>query len=164
MAKAIYNPKGKGADIKRFVWDHTSWFLKVGELKKFPDNVAEAMLRTFGFLTAVTDKNIAEIKKEIEEKEYKCNTCGYETNTKIALLSHLKNHQTAPTEEEKFIEDIPEASPEGSYYAPGKRSNTGISSPEQGLGIPVGGSKYGSNPDRDGVDWYGEGWEEDKKN
>ena len=161
MAIALYNPRyieveagrkiPNTADIKSFVWSHARWNLKVNELKKFPDEVGNALLKHYGFLTRVDKKNISEVKKMMEEKKYKCPHCDFESEYKMAYLAHLKSHKTEETQEADGIE---EAKPEGAYKPP---RPTRRLTPEESAGIPS-----GKASDKDGVEWYGEGVEKDK--
>lgn len=167
MSKALFNPKyieSKGsktlntANVDRFVWSHASWSLKVNEVKKFPDEVAQAMLRQVSFLIEVTPKNIAEIRKMQEEKRFKCEECGFETDTRLALSGHRRSHGATP-ESEKFMSEIEEANPNRTYKeykAPEKI----VMTPEAGAGVPD--TSGGEVKDKDGVDWYGPGQETDK--
>lgn len=162
QARALYNPRyleseGRktinNADISRFMWSHAAWFLKVNEVKKFPDEVADAMLRHFEFLMEVTPKNIGKVKKMQEEKQFKCpqEGCPFETDTKIALAGHMKSHGISK-ETEEFLAGIDEAAPKGSY----KEDKPKILTPEQVEGIPEGDGK-----DADGVEFYGPGFEKE---
>lgn len=165
MAKALYNPRtlGEGdnqtpntADIKGFVWSHARWDLPVGELKKFPDDVADALLRHCEFLTEVTKDNYESVKKAMEVKQFKCRYCDYETNTKIALIGHAKTHKDIEAED-SFLSTIEEAGPKRAQ----SMVQRGAQTPDEREGIPSGGTKYAPQNDKDGVGWYGEGWSED---
>jgi len=164
MAKSVYNPRYftsenkrvvNEAHIKSFVWSHARWDLKVNEVKKFPDEVGEALLRTFEFLMEVTPKNIAEVRKMQEDKSFKCDSCSFETDTKIALAGHKKSHGVSE-ETSKLLGEIDEARPEGTYKGYAKEAKPSIEAQE---GIPS--TVAGNVTDRDGVEWYGEGLEEE---
>jgi hypothetical protein len=161
MAITIYNPKYyknsntgertvNEAHVKRFVWSHGNWDLKVGEMKKFSDDVGQAMLRLIPFLVEVTSKNVKEIKKEAEDKAFKCDTCQFETNVKVALMNHEKTHVKEVTEE---IEGVQEAVPTSTFKVT-KRSKMTI---EEEEGVPK-----GDGVDQDGVAWVGQGVEVDQ--
>lgn len=163
MAIAIYNPRyleieaGRKiineTDVRSFVWSHARWDLKVNELKKFPDEVGNALLKHCGFLVKVDNKNLSEIKKLMAEKKFKCPHCEYESEYKVAFLQHVKSHKTE--ESNVDLEGVDEAQPKGTYQTP--KPNRRLS-PEESSGIPSGtGAKDG-----DGVEWYGEGVERDK--
>jgi len=161
MSTVIYNPKfltvnGRKtlntADIKNFIWSHASWFLKAGEMKKFPDDVGEAMLRQIDFLIEVDKTNHERIKKEVEEKKFKCDKCDFETNTKIAFVNHFATHGKENQIED--MEGIEDAQPVGEY-----REAKQVQNPEEG--IPKGGTKFQPVVDKDGVGWYEPGLERD---
>ena len=160
MAIALYNPRtytgnrGKvenTTDVKRFVWSHAYWDLKVGETKKFPDEVAKAMLSHCEFLIEATPKNIAKIKEEQLEKKFKCDQCAFQTDYKMALVTHQKTHGV-DADKAKELEDIETAQPSGKFQPPqGKKLTI-----EEQEGIPK------SGKDQHGVEWYGEGVETDR--
>jgi len=165
MSVTIYNPKfmtvmGKKvintADIKNFIWSHARWFLKAGEMKKFPDDVGTAMLRQIEFLIEVNKDNYEKIKAEVEEKKFKCDKCPFETNTKIAFISHFKTHEKS--NELENTDGIEEAVPVGEYRGTTKV----VQNPEEG--IPQGGTKFNPVNDKDGVGWYSPGLERDTTN
>jgi len=162
MSTIIYNPKfltvgGRKAlnttDVKNFIWSHARWSLKAGEMKKFPDDVGTAMLRQIEFLVEVNKLNHEKIKTEIEEKKFKCDKCDFETNTKIAFISHFKTHGSDNSLENS--EGIEDATPIGDYRGTAKV----VQNPEEG--IPQGGTKFNPVNDKDGVGWYDGGLERD---
>jgi hypothetical protein len=162
MAIALYNPRyieveagrklPNDADIKSFVWSHARWDLKVNELKKFPEDVGQALLKHFGFLIKVDKKNLEEIKKMMADKKFKCPHCDFETDYKMALSGHMKTHTS---EDNVELEGVEEAKPKGAYQPPKPSRRL---SPEEASGIPKG--DYAK--DKDGVEWYGEGVKKDK--
>lgn len=166
MSIALYNPKyleSEGGrktlnetDVYRFIWSHASWNLKVNEVKKFPDEVAEAMLKHLEFLIRVTPQNVAEINKVRAEKRFHCQYpgCDFATDHKVALGGHMRSHNIS-AESDKILEDIEEATPAGNYRAPTRATMT----PEQQEGIPD--TSRGPVVDKDGVEFYGKGLEED---
>jgi hypothetical protein len=165
MSTIIYNPKfitvlGRKtvnvSDVKNFVWSHARWSLKTGEMKKFPDDVGAAMLRQINFLIEVTKDNYDKIKAEVEEKKFKCENCDFETNTKIAFISHAKTHEK--TNKLDNSDDIEEAAPIGEY----RGTSQTVNNPEEG--IPSGGTRFNPVNDKDGVGWYGGGVERDSDN
>jgi len=164
MSTILYNPKfltvmGKKtintADVKAFVWSHARWSLKAGEMKKFPDDVGTAMAKQINFLILVDKDNYDKIKAEVEEKKFKCDKCDFETNTKIAYISHFRTHEKSNALEN--TDGIEEAIPQGEYRGTTKV----VQNPEEG--IPSGGTKFNPIDDKDGVGWYGEGVERDSK-
>ena len=163
MATIVYNPKfltvnGRKtlntADIKNFIWSHARWFLKAGEMKKFPDDVGAAMLRQIEFLVEVKKDNYQKIKEEIEEKKFTCDKCEFKTDTKIAFLGHYRTHEK--TDELTDTSGIAEAQPIGEY-----RGTVEKKDPERD--IPQGGTKFNPIDDKDGVGWYGGGMERDSE-
>lgn len=164
MAITLYNPKyfknmagdrvENTADVKRFVWSHAYWNLKVGEIKKFPDEVGRNMIRLIEFLVEVTPKNIAQIKREKEAKVFKCDKCDFETDTRISLLGHSRKH-TGEEEQSEELKDVEEATPQGNFKSVASRKKLTI---EEEEGIPK-----GESTDNDGVPWYGAGTETDNE-
>lgn len=164
MAITIFNPKyfkkilgetvENTAEVKRFVWSHAYWNLKVGEMKKFPDEVGKAMLRLMEFLIEVTDKNIKDIKKELEQKLFKCDKCDFETDTRISLLGHSRKHmnEVVNNEDMKVVQD---AVPQGTFKKQVSGKKLSIEDEE---GIPA-----GETTDSDGVPWVGAGLQEEGK-
>lgn len=168
MSVALYNPRtiDRGgekientANIERFVWSHANWVLKVDEMRKFPDDVGEAMLRTYEFLVRVTKENLEEIKKIRSEKKYSCKYCEFKTNAKSAFIAHAKSHKEYGTDKE-YLDTIEEATPTGDYNRP-QSGSVIMGSPEAKSDVPPGGTKYQTVPDGDNVGWYGDGVEVD---
>ncbi len=169
MAIALYNPKfvvsgGKkvqnSADVKRFVWSHAYWDLKVNEMKKFPDEVGHALLRQCEFLVEVTPKNLKEVKDQMAEKKFQCPDCVFATDTKIALFGHMKGVHGATEEQNKEFSEVGEAEPTGTFHGPTGRK--GRPTPEEQSGVPS--TAEGSVKDSDGVVWYDKGEERDELN
>ncbi len=166
MAKALYNPKylevnGRktinSTNVRRFIWSHAIWSLKVNEVKKFPDEVGAAMLRNLGFLVEVTPKNIEEIKKIMAEHQFHCPECTFTTDTKVAFVSHVKSHGITE-EHTKMLGEIEDAQPRKKYFGIKKQKSL---SPEEQEGLPD--TSLGSAKDKDGVEFYGGGLEEDDR-
>ena len=162
MAITVYNPrfiesegrKLPSADIKGFVWSHARWDLRINELKKFPDEVGRALLHIYEFLVEVTPKNLEQIKKVQLEKQFKCEHCPFSTDTKVAFLTHVRTQHGNEKEVEAFKE-VEEAKPTEVFGIRVPKQT-----PEQLEGIPN--TTSGSKKDKDGVEWYGEGEENDR--
>lgn len=165
--KALYNPKTietdngateNQANIYQFTWSHVKWNLKVGESKKFPDEVGEALLRTYPFLIEVTKSNYKEIEEKRTQKRFACKSCDFQSDLKPAFIAHIKTHKEVGGDAD-FLSGVEEAMPEGKFVKP-----TGIvQTPEQTAGIPSGGTKDNPAYDRDGVGFYGEGLQTDSE-
>lgn len=158
MAIIIYNPKyyrvnGRKtintADIKNFAWSHAYWGLKAGEMKSFPNEVGEALLKLYEFLERVDRKNLDKVKAEISEKKFKCDKCDFETDTRVAYLNHYKTH----IKQEEVIEGVEPAIPSGEFK--GAKAHAGDMSGKYAE-VPASGTT-----DKDNVTWYGEGLETD---
>jgi len=159
MAIIVYNPKyfktgdkiiENKAPIKGFVWSHARWDLKVNEMKKFPDDVGEALLRHAEFLVRVKPCNLKEIKKQMEEKQYKCKVCEFETADRIELMNHVRREHKGGEEENKVdLDGIPEASPEGQYWGAAKKPGITPQDIENQSGINSGGGFYGPGYEKD---------------
>jgi len=163
MAIAVYNPKyyKKGleeekvrneANIKGFVWSHARWDLKVNEMKKFPDDVGEALLRHAGFLIKVDHKNIKKIREEMTEKEYKCKYCTFETTDRVKLMNHVRNEHKLSKEDKDMLAGIDRAKASEEYLGvAGKKKPKGIS--------PADIERQEGISDKEG--FYGPGYEKD---
>lgn len=152
MAVILYNPKlfdGKPSQPVSYLFERKYWKLGVNEIAKFPEQVAEGMLSTYGFLRKVNPEDLENVKKEMEDKPFKCEHCGAEFSTEKALQGHLMGKHKLSEESREFLKTIPEVSIDEEFI-PAKKL-----APEQEEGIPVKGT------DKDGVEWYGEGLEDD---
>jgi len=163
MAIAVYNPKyyirgtekvKNEADIKGFVWSHARWDLKVNELKKFPDDVAEALLRNADFLVKVDHKNIKEVREEITEKEYKCKYCSFETTDRVKLMNHVKDEHKLSKEDKEMLEGVGNAQAEREYWGAAKNKKPSGITPaqiEQQEGISKEKGFYGPGYEKDSL-------------
>lgn len=147
MAVAIYNAKGN-IPIRNFTWSRAKWNLGSNKIMKFPDEVGEALLKTYPFLERVTLENIQDIKKRMVENKFKCDVCGYETTARIALLQHKKKHVTLE-EDKQFIDTFDEAKPEGDYTPPPQNKPITPEGIEKGLGISEKSGFYGKGLETD---------------
>lgn len=93
--KILFNPKD-GTPIKDFIYKWNKYFTAgeeflPGKIIKMEDDVADAILSTFGFVQEQTPN---EAKKLVEkgDEEFKCDKCDFVTTAKIALAGHQKTH------------------------------------------------------------------------
>ena len=147
MPVVIYNAKGN-IPIRNFTWSRAKWNLGSNRIMKFPDEVGEALLKTYPFLERVTPDTIQDIKVKMEEKKFKCEVCGFETNTPIALLGHQRKHKA--TEGDSKLLEVEEAKPDGNYIAPLSEKRTITpGSIEAGAGISSKDGFYGAGLETD---------------
>ena len=98
----IKNPKN-GAEVKREVIlgkdkDNRLWVIPVDATVNVPDEVGESLLRVYGFL-----EKVPEIKPQVLEvaEGFACSVCEFSAKAKIAVLGHLRKHNTENIEEAK---------------------------------------------------------------
>jgi len=158
MAIIVYNPKyfktgdtvtNNTADIKGFVWSHARWDLKVNEMKKFPDEVGEALLRHAEFLVKVDYSNVKEIKEQMLEKAYKCKHCEFSSTDRIILMNHVRREHKLGEEDKNVLEEITEAKPEGQYWGAAKNPGIKPQDIERQEGIGTTGGFYGPGYEKD---------------
>jgi hypothetical protein len=161
--KIIYNPED-GALIHDFIYlgDVIEHHYQAGAttqdgtisngLKQYEDDIAEALLSTFGFLTEVSEEGAKKII-DTPPTEFKCNFpgCDFVSSKKIGLIGHQRGHQKEAKSKKSLetpvvdVNLIPVAKSKKveSVFGPSKTENE------------VDDIKNGS--DKDGVEWYGEG-------
>ncbi len=99
--KILLNPKD-GAIIKDFSYQWNKYFttgeeFTPGKIIKMEDDVADAVVSTFGFVQVVTEN---EAKKELDNKnkeEFRCEKCDFKTTNKGALTGHERSHIDSET-------------------------------------------------------------------
>ena len=142
--KIIYNPL-TGAPIEKFVHQEMGKLdpHPVGELRQYPESVAQDLLDTYGFLEELTPEQASSILKK-PQGEFKCDQCDYVSDKHIGLLGHRRKHGDVKVEakEEVKVEGIPVAK-----------------------GTPVEPRIFNRQDSQDkdlvGADWYGPGLTQD---
>lgn len=139
MAVIIYNPKlygGKPCCPKNLLWDNKYWKLGVNKIAKFPDHVAEEMLKRWRHLERVEPEDLEHIKKRMAEKQFRCPHCPAEFEAEKQLQGHLLGKHKIKKETQEFLDSIPDA--ETSEFEGGKEKKevteediTGISQGDQ---------------------------------
>lgn len=165
--KIVYNPKD-GAPITAFIFegkrirphfpDGYAYNTPTGPgksngLLQYTDSVAQEALERYGFLRELTLDEAKAIIDRPADPEFKCEQpdCDFATTHKVALIGHSKSHaKGSQSEIIKPLVDplkIPIADGEEIIQpiAQGREIGDNIDSD-----IPNG-------PDKDGVDWYGDG-------
>lgn len=163
--RIVYNPKD-GAPISNFIFDGkrlqphfpdgfeaqtSKGPIKSNGLMQYTDTIAEEILERYGFLQELSLTDAEAIVNRPAEPEFKCDFpgCDFATTLKVALSGHSKKHAKEAAEDVKPAFDpakIPVAS--GEIMQPIAQRNEIRDNEESD--IPNG-------PDKDGVDWYGEG-------
>jgi hypothetical protein len=139
----LYNPKN-GTAIGKFPkewWLGDNPTLEVNEMKEFDDSLGQYLLDKFGFLIEVTPSNIIKLKKEMEKPEP-----ASEEEKRDLEYANLSEPQ------KKALESVPKFVTKNKMRTP-KMSR--MQTPEESAGIPV------SGKDKDQVEWYGPGLEDD---
>lgn len=142
----LYNPLSPNpVDIKNFrlagigeIEPHLA-----GELKQYPEDVAEKLVETYEFLQ---EKTAEEAKKILENKgkTLKCDFvgCEFATDVPVALAGHSRTHLAASSEAAIDPNIVPIAG--SSRVIANKPAGVKRDPTENGV-------------DEDGVTWYGEG-------
>lgn len=140
----LSNPKD-GAAITKFVVEGELWNFAVGETLEFPDKVAEKLQEVFGFLKEVF---VLSVLRDEELNQYRCSVCGFARKEKIAVEGHLIKHEGVRGKVEK-------ATPLGSAIP-----NPTIMQARQKKTQTF--EELQNGRDRDGVEFYGEGYQESR--
>lgn len=153
MATIVYNPKtfeGRPSQPINYLWERKRWKLGVNKIAKFPDHIAEQLLKNYGYLEEVEPEDLDNVKKRMAEKKYKCQHCDAEFETDKQLKGHELGKHKLSKENKEALKDIPEAEVEGTQYQKVAQQKQTAQSIEEQEGI--GGESEG---------WYGAGLEDD---
>jgi hypothetical protein len=164
--RIIYNPKD-GAPITDFIAEgkklkphfpdgymlnSAAGPIKSNGLMQYPDSIADELLDRYGFLEAMTVDQAKKIMSRPADPEFKCDFpgCDFSTTHKVALAGHTKSHA-----KDKNADGTPIIDPLEIPVAIGIPTSplanaTQIRDNNEDADIANG-------PDKDGVDWYGEG-------
>ncbi len=153
--KLIYNPrKYNGApcvDIIDYPFAGGTYTIKKNSVMRCEDdNLAKALLENFGFLEQIKVEQLPEIQKEMEDKDFKCEYCNKEFETEQKLHGHILGAHKLSAENEAALKDIPTI---------GSKNSVAPTQPKESIDASEGIPNKGK--DRDGVEWYGEGVQED---
>lgn len=162
--KVIYNPKD-GAPITQFIYKglqldshfpdgfafEDGTFSK--GLKQYEDDVAKELIETYAFLEEKSPEEAQKMMEEPEDKEFKCDfpNCGFSSKAAIGLAGHKRSHKNDLQK--------PAVDPSLIPVAGGRRLLT----PEEQKAENNKGSDIENGPDKDGVNWYGEGVKAENK-
>jgi hypothetical protein len=161
--KIIYNPKD-GAPIVGFIFDgkqiashypdryeyQTRDGRKISNgLMQYSDIVAEEALERFGFLQEFSEQQAKDLLAR-PDKQYECEEkgCDFVTGTKVALIGHSKSHKKDVKTEETAFD--PSLIPVADTATSLPLANRAVLDDNEEVDIKNG-------PDKDGVDWYGDG-------
>lgn len=92
----IYNPlPPAGSKIEGFRFASLGELAPhdTGELKQYDPQVAEELLKTFGFLQVKTPQEAQDILQKPKEAAFKCKYCEFSTDHKVALAGHERSHK-----------------------------------------------------------------------
>jgi len=159
----IYGAREGNVPTGKLIEKPAVYSIAPNELKKFRLDVADYLLRKYGFLEEVQPRDVDKVLERMKEKKFKCPLCDFKTNTEIALKGHMRSHKLSE-EAQKILNEIPEAKPEA-FVIGAEKSGTGkteLVSPDEAEGMPntSGGVEA---KDRDNVTWYGEGLEQTRR-
>lgn len=95
--KFLHNPIN-GAPIDKLYFKSTLYFkdepFGVNTVIQVEDDVADFLVRIYGFLKVITKEEALELSKKPKE-QFTCE-CGFTTTTKIALIGHKRSHANNP--------------------------------------------------------------------
>lgn len=151
----IFGAREGGVESGKLIEKPGVYTINPSEVKKFRTDIANYLLKKYGFLRKVEARELDKVLEENKDKAYKCPLCDFETDTKIALAGHQGTHKLSE-EAAKILSEIPEAKP-SAYVIGAEQSPTRTTqfvSIESTVGIPESNKKDGDN-----VEWYGEGLE-----
>jgi hypothetical protein len=155
----VYGAREGGKPSGKLLEKPGVYVLKPNELKKLRSDVAKYLLGKYKFLRKIDPRKVDDLMKEMKDKPFKCQLCNFESEKKVALTGHMRSHKLSP-EAQKVLDEIPESTPDafvvGAEYS--RSGKTEVVSADQAEGIPT-----NSQPDRDGVSWYGKGLEENRR-
>ena len=91
--KIIYNPPS-GSKIEHFIVAPKGELEphEVGEIKQYEPEVADLLIKTFGFLEDISPQRAQEILAKPKELAFKCEHCDFSTDHKVALAGHMRSH------------------------------------------------------------------------
>ena len=151
----IYNPRTMDGKPSQPIFNYPEmgkkWSLGVNKIGKFPVQVAEKLLKTFGFLQKIEPEGVSQVMEEMKAKLYTCGFCKESFTSAVKLQGHKMGKHKLSKETEAMLGDIPEAQGEDVPQAMGVKVAPALS-PEQLEGIPD-----TSKGEVDG--WYGGGLE-----
>jgi len=146
----LYNPK-QGSEINdihaKKVWNH-----KINQIKAYPKEFAEYLKAKYGFLQEIAPERLKDIKKLMKDKDFKCPYCDFETDNQRGLDLHIQKKHKIDDETKEVLDAV-------EVVNVGMKPVKGESSPEGMENIPD--TSRGNVTDRDGVEWYGEGYQDD---
>jgi len=147
----IYNPTD-GAEIND-IYAKRTWKHEVNTLKKYPAELADYLLKKYGFLQKVHPDRLAEVK-QIMKKIYSCDIegCDYTADTEEKVRLHKLGKHKLTKEKQEELDSIEDAIPDGELQPNKPEKELSI---EEQEGIPD--TKKGEK-----AGWYGQGLEADK--
>lgn len=138
----LKNPDN-GAEIKTEILGQ-KWIVPVGTTKNYPDEVGLDLKERYGFLEEIDNNEI----KVVELADgFACSECDFTSKAKIGVLGHMRSHN------KEEIKEVEEATPVG------KVTPRLVGQTHE----PVGEMDLPNGMDKDGVDWYGEGVQEENR-
>lgn len=152
----IYNPRN-GSPIGNaegsFPWANAKWEgLMKNSIRRYPEHVAEELLKRYGFLVKVKPEDLPRIKEDMVKEYVSCDFCNWE-GTPQQLEGHVKAKHRLDDKTQKILDEVPMAKSE---YVRAKQVRLVPLTPEQMEGIPDT-SDLNQQQSRDG--WYGPGLE-----
>lgn len=143
----LKNPEN-GAPIKTTI-DQKIWKFEVGQTLDFTNfpSVGEQMKERYGFLEEVEGSQPAELVEEGDT--FKCSACEYTNKLKVAVIAHMKGHTKIVAEEAVSVGDVAPRPTimEARLASMGQKGD--FDDMPNGIGA-------------DGIEVYGEGFQEEK--
>lgn len=126
-----------------------------GQIKQYDDAIAEDMIDRWGFLKSITPEKAQELLAKPKEGDLKCEFCDFKTDYKMALASHMRTHK-----EEVAKKSQPAIDPNIIPVAATKKI---VREKINTLNSVDDDDETRNGRDRDGVEWYGEGVQEENR-
>lgn len=163
--KIVYNPKD-GAPIVDFiaegkrlkphypdgyVQETVKGTVKANGLMQYPDSIADEILDRYGFLEELTVDQAKQILTRPPEPEFECDApgCDFKTTHKVALAGHKKKHAKDAEDTTPVVDELEIPVATGTPVSPLAKPGQMMDNSED--------ADIANGPDKDGVDWYGEG-------
>jgi hypothetical protein len=158
--KIIFNPP-EGAEIHDFISNGKLLDSHpVNEFRQYENQDADALLEIYEFLQSVTVEEARSMQGKPKSSEFTCEypSCRKEFSAKIGLIGHMRSHKNDPSPD--LLPEVP-AEPSIVQVAGTKKVYNQLEIKQMNKEYEMTGS-LPNGTDQDGVDWYGEGVQENR--
>lgn len=153
--KYLYNPIEDGAPISSFTFNFIKYNHDVGKILQYEDDVALALVETYGFLQ---DLSRSDVEKKLEElkKPFPCTYCDKSFPAAIALSGHMRSHQDEIKDKEQPLDPnlvpVAEGAPTNVFQGPNVAQMQRQANPDQQAQL--------KDDETDNSNFYGPGFQE----